>query len=167
MLVYVGLGGNLGDRMGHLKRAVLDINQVWGDSLMLSSVYETEAWGMPEGTPKFFNAVGAWNTHDSMDQIWNELAAIESAAGRVREDASTTYMSRTLDCDVLAIDGRALRSHQLTVPHPRLASRRFVLEPLAEIAPDLWIAGADQSVRTILAACKDTTPVRRLDAPLA
>lgn len=165
MRVHIGFGGNMGDRLGYLREAVAALRADWGEPVALSGVYETEAWGMPEGTPPFLNAVVVWEVAESPEGVWRRLVALEEEAGRVR--SGTGYASRTLDCDVLAIEGLALRSPELTVPHPRLAERRFVLEPLAEVAPDLWIAGEDREVVAILASCKDATPVRKHPDSLA
>lgn len=165
MRVHIGLGGNLGDREGFLRGALEALTADWGAPVAVSGVYETEAWGMPEGTPAFLNAVAVWEVEATPLAVWERLVALEAAAGRVREGAG--YASRTLDCDVLAIEGMALRTPELTVPHPRLGERRFVLEPLAEVAPDLWIAGEDRTVGAILATCNDATPVRRTPVTLA
>jgi len=160
MLTYIGIGGNLGNREEHLRKGIEALSKAWGPPLNQSSWYETEAWGMPKGTPPFLNAVVCWDLDDQPHQILEQLLEIEQLAGRVR--TGTGYASRTLDCDIIAMDGLSLRSSALEIPHPKLASRRFVLEPLMELAPDLWIAGPDQSVRAIFDACTDETPVRRL-----
>lgn len=164
MLTYIGIGGNLGDREKHLREGIQGLSKAWGKPIGQSSWYETEAWGMPEGTPPFLNAIVCWDLDEPPHAILERLLAIEQLAGRVRTGAG--YASRTLDCDIIAIDGLSLRSSALEIPHPKLASRRFVLEPLMELAPDLWIAGPDQSVRAIFDACTDSTPVRRIaDSP--
>ncbi len=163
--MYIGLGGNLGDREANLKEGLAALSAAWGAPEEISGVYETAAWGMPEGTPDFLNAVAVWEVDEAVEAVWPRLVAVEQAAGRERTGAG--YASRTLDCDVLAIEGLSLRNPDLTVPHPRLAERRFVLEPLAEVAPDLWVAGADRTVRAILAACSDSHPVRKLSVTLA
>lgn len=165
MRMYIGLGGNLGDREANVRGGIAALSEAWGEPFAVSSCYETAAWGMPEGTPDFLNAVAGWNVEEPVEAVWGRLLAAERAAGRER--SGDGYASRTLDCDVLAIEGMALRNADLTVPHPKLAERRFVLEPLAEVAPDLWIAGPDRSVRAILASCSDATPVRKTAVDLS
>lgn len=127
---FLGLGSNLGDRRGHLRSAVAHLPDV----VAVSDIYETEPVGGPDGQGPYLNLVV--ELHTSLD-AWSLLSVcqeLEAAAGRVRE---VRWGPRTLDCDVLWVDGEIVDDPTLQVPHPRMWERRFVLAPLMEIAPDL------------------------------
>ncbi len=134
---FLGLGSNLGDRWAHLRRAV---DQLRAGSrapvTAVSRVYETEPVGGPEDQGPFLNVVVELAVSPAADpyRLLEECRRLEAAAGRVR---SVRWGPRTLDADVLWIDGVVLDDVDLTVPHPRWRERRFVLAPLAELAPDL------------------------------
>jgi 2-amino-4-hydroxy-6-hydroxymethyldihydropteridine diphosphokinase len=134
---FLGLGSNLGDRWSHLRRAVDQLRA--GNRApvtAVSRVYETEPVGGPEDQGPYLNVVVELAVSPSADpyRLLEECRRLEAAAGRVR---SVRWGPRTLDADVLWIDGVALADVDLTVPHPRWRERRFVLAPLAELAPDL------------------------------
>ncbi len=134
---FLGLGSNLGDRWAHLRRAV---DQLRAGSrapvTAVSRVYETEPMGGPEDQGPYLNLVVELAVAPDADpyRLLEECRRLEAAAGRVR---AARWGPRTLDADVLWIDGVALGDPELTVPHPRWRERRFVLAPLAELAPDL------------------------------
>lgn len=126
----LALGSNLGDREGHLRGAVVAL----GDEVeAVSAVYETPPVGGPEQGP-YLNAVVALRTGRSARALLDQAHAIEAAAGRVRVER---WGPRTLDVDVLWIDGEVVDEPDLVVPHPRLFERPFVLVPLGDVAPDL------------------------------
>jgi 2-amino-4-hydroxy-6-hydroxymethyldihydropteridine diphosphokinase len=134
---FLGLGSNLGDRWAHLRRAVDQLrggNQVPVTSV--SRVYETDPVGGPEDQGPFLNLVVELAVAPGSDpyRLLEECHRLEAAAGRVR---LVRWGPRTLDADVLWIDGVVLDDPDLTVPHPRWRERRFVLAPLGELAPDL------------------------------
>ncbi len=134
---FLGLGSNLGDRWSHLRRAV---DQLRAGSRVpvtaVSRVYETQPVGGPEDQGPFLNVVVELAVSPTADpyRLLEECRRLEAAAGRVR---AARWGPRTLDADVLWIDGMALDDPELTVPHPRWRQRRFVLAPLRELAPDL------------------------------
>ncbi len=134
---FLGLGSNLGDRWSHLRKAV---DQLRAGSrapvTAVSQVYETEPIGGPDGQGPYLNVVVELAVSPMADpyRLLEECRRLEAAAGRVR---SARWGPRTLDADVLWIDGIALDDPDLTVPHPRWRQRRFVLAPLSELAPDL------------------------------
>jgi len=134
---FVGLGSNLGDRWSHLRKAV-DQLRAGGRAPVtaVSRVYETEPQGGPEDQGPYLNVVVELAVAPGADpyRLLEECRRLEAAAGRVR---TVRWGPRTLDADVLWIDGVALDAVDLTVPHPRWRERRFVLAPLAELAPDL------------------------------
>ena len=129
---FLGLGANLGDREGALRAAVAGLPDV----IAWSPVYETEPVGGPPGQPPYLNLVVALFTALSPHDLLAEAQAREAAAGRDRE-AEERHGPRPLDIDLLWIDGVTLDEGGLSVPHPRMWERRFVLAPLADLAPDL------------------------------
>jgi 2-amino-4-hydroxy-6-hydroxymethyldihydropteridine diphosphokinase len=134
---FLGLGSNLGDRWAHLRKAVDQLRA--GSALpvtAVSPVYETDPVGGPEGQGPYLNLVVELAVPLGIDpyRLLAECHRLEAAAGRVR---TVRWGPRTLDADVLWIDGVVRDEPDLTVPHPRWRERRFVLAPLADLAPDL------------------------------
>jgi 2-amino-4-hydroxy-6-hydroxymethyldihydropteridine diphosphokinase len=130
--VYLGLGANLGDRAETLRRALGDLSKT-GQVVRVSSLYETEPVGYAD-QPRFLNAVALLETDLGPDELLARTSAIEQAYGRQRSFANAP---RTLDIDILFYDDLVIHNSNLTIPHPRLQDRAFVLVPLAEIALDL------------------------------
>lgn len=136
--VFIGLGSNLGDSIKTLQRAVDCIGQLSQTRLVRKSgLYLSPAWGGIE-QPDYTNTVLEIETSLEPDALLNELLAIERNNGRIRLN-EMRWGPRVLDCDILLFGERRLQTANLTVPHPRMAERAFVLMPLAEIAPDLVI----------------------------
>jgi 2-amino-4-hydroxy-6-hydroxymethyldihydropteridine diphosphokinase len=142
-LAYVGLGSNLGDREASIRRAA----ELIGAS-RLSTILETEPWGL-EGQPLFLNAVAELETDLSPRRLLDHLLDVERRLGRER--VGPQWGPRTIDLDLLLYGDETVDEPGLSVPHPFLAERRFVLEPLAELAPSLKIPG-NGTVRDALAA---------------
>ena len=157
--IYLCIGGNLGEREANLEEALSFIDINFGDVLAVSSIYESEPWGMSD-VPNFLNQVVLIQCELSNDQLLSEIVELEEFFGRER--SSEGYVSREMDIDVLFIDDEIVETESFKVPHPRMAERRFVLEPLAEIAPDLMHPQLKQSVSEILKACADKGKVTRL-----
>lgn len=134
---FIGLGANLGDRRGALVRAVEGL-RAGGDVVALSAVYETEPVGGPADQPPYLNMVVELRTADPPRALLERCRRLEADAGRVR---TVRDGPRTLDADVLLAGDEAVDEEDLVVPHPRMWARRFVLAPLAELAPEL--VGAD------------------------
>jgi 2-amino-4-hydroxy-6-hydroxymethyldihydropteridine diphosphokinase len=130
--VFLGLGSNLGDRAGYLRDAVHTLRDV--GLVDVSPVYETEPVGGPGGQGPFLNLVAELRTDRSPHDLLAVCRRLEAAAGRVREER---WGPRTLDVDVLWIDGLTVDDPDLVVPHPRMWERRFVVAPLHDLAPDL------------------------------
>jgi len=130
---FVGLGSNLGDSRA-LLRAAVDGLAAAGDVVGVSPLYETEPVGGPGGQGPYLNVVVELSTGDTPRQLLERCRALEEAAGRVR---TVRWGPRTLDADVLWVQGCEVDEPDLTVPHPRLWERRFVVAPLADLAPDL------------------------------
>lgn len=136
---YVALGSNLGDSRQTLSRAIDALGSLPSSALTARSrLYRTPPWGLHE-QPDFINAVVRLHTALSPHQLLDALLAIEAAAGRVRD--GERWGPRTLDLDLLHMDGIVLDDPDLTLPHPRIHQRAFVLAPLADIAPQLELPG--------------------------
>lgn len=141
-VAYVGLGSNLGDREAQITRAA----ELLG-AQRLSTIVETEPWGY-EAQPKFLNAVAEVETELDPRAMLDQLLDVERQLGRER--IGPRWGPRTIDLDLLVYGDLILDEPGLTVPHPELAQRLFVLEPLAELAPSLEIPGVG-TVQTLLA----------------
>ena len=130
---FIGLGSNLGDREATLRQGVAELEAA-GDVIAVSPLYETEPVGGPQGQGAFLNLVVELDTADSPRQLLRRCLAVEEAAHRVR---TVRWGPRTLDADVLLVDDLTVDEADLIVPHPRMWERRFVLQPLADLAPEL------------------------------
>jgi 2-amino-4-hydroxy-6-hydroxymethyldihydropteridine diphosphokinase len=132
---FVALGSNLGDRREYLERALNRLGQLPGTQVIrVSSIYETAPVGGPPGQGPFLNATAQLELSMTPRELLTRLQEIENALGRTR---SERWGARTIDLDLLLYDDLILDDLTLTVPHPRLHERGFVLEPLVEIAPEM------------------------------
>jgi 2-amino-4-hydroxy-6-hydroxymethyldihydropteridine diphosphokinase len=137
-IAYLSLGSNLGNRRQFIADAILALNQAAGVRVSrLSQVYETEPVGVVD-QPKFLNLVVEIATTLSPRQVLALCLMVEARLGRVRMER---WGPRTIDIDVLWYEGAAIAEADLTLPHPRMLERAFVLVPLSEIAPELSFAG--------------------------
>ena len=164
---FVGLGANVGDRLAALRAAVGAMAGLDGTEVVAaSSVWETEAHVLPGTAPQpdHLNAAVHLRTSLSPTALLAALHAIERAAGR--DPDAPRWAPRPLDLDLLLFGAWTLDADGLTLPHPRIAARRFVLAPLAELAPDRVVPGLDRTVADLLAATPDTADVRRTDLDL-
>jgi 2-amino-4-hydroxy-6-hydroxymethyldihydropteridine diphosphokinase len=127
---FLALGSNLGDRWAYLRQAVAAMP----DLVAVSPVYETAPVGGPEGQGAFLNCVVELDTDRTPHELLDLCRQLEAAAGRVRTER---WGPRTLDADVLLVGDETVDEPDLTVPHPRMWERSFVLVPLHELAPDL------------------------------
>jgi 2-amino-4-hydroxy-6-hydroxymethyldihydropteridine diphosphokinase len=157
--VYLSLGSNLGDRKAHLDRALEQLPPAGVEVKRFSSVYETEPVGL-RAQPWFLNLVVEGETDLFPLQLLRRLQSIEVAMGRRRSAANGG--PRTIDIDILFYGNFIIESEALIVPHPRLAERRFVLEPLMDLAPDLRHPVSHLTVRQLLATTPDHSAVERL-----
>jgi 2-amino-4-hydroxy-6-hydroxymethyldihydropteridine diphosphokinase len=146
--VYLSLGSNLGDRQLHLQRAVACLEQEQIKVQRQSSVYETEPQDVTQ-QPWFLNIVVECETRLFPVQLLRVLQRIEREVGRVREGA-VRRGPRVIDIDILLFNNAAIDTPQLTIPHPRMTERRFVLEPLLEIAPEIRHPVTRQALRKYL-----------------
>jgi 2-amino-4-hydroxy-6-hydroxymethyldihydropteridine diphosphokinase len=156
--VYIGLGGNLGDPVATLREALALVAQLPGVELdAVSSAYESAPVGLEE-QPPFVNAAARVLTAVPLAGLLDGLLGVERQLGRVR---TVRYGPRTCDLDILLAGDEVVEEPGLAVPHPRLAERRFALEPLVELDPELTLPGG-ALLGSLLAAVADQG-VRRLD----
>ena len=138
--VYLSLGSNLGDRARNLSLAAMRLALLPGVELVrLSPVYETAPWGVQE-QPAFLNMVARARVRHSPVGLLDELKRLEEALGR---EPSDRWGPRRIDIDILLFGGRRVSTPRLTIPHPRIAQRQFVLVPLADIAPEVEVSPGD------------------------
>jgi len=133
---FIGLGANLGDRAANIRAALAKLKSAQGVKVArVSSLMENAAVGGPADSPPFLNAVAQIQATLQPREVLDRLLAIETEMGRVRRQR---WEPRIIDLDLLSYGNLAIHEPGLDIPHPRLQERRFVLQPLAEIAPD-WV----------------------------
>lgn len=157
-VVIIGLGSNLSDRFAALSRALILLKEEAGDIVAASSVWETEPWGF-DADDKFLNMVAVLETDRQPRQLMQLFRSIEGRMGRKRSGGGR-YESRIIDIDILLWQDRVISMPGLEVPHPRLADRRFVLEPLNEVAPGAVHPITGLTVKEMLDLCADRSDVR-------
>ena len=146
--IAIALGANLGDAAGAFREAVVRLKAAGVRHCRLSSLIRTAPVDCAPGTPDFFNAAltGEWG--GSPEELLRLCRELETAAGRPRNHG--VNQSRPLDLDIILFGDVILRTPELTIPHPRARVRRFVLEPLAEIAPDWRFPEDGMTIKTAL-----------------
>jgi 2-amino-4-hydroxy-6-hydroxymethyldihydropteridine diphosphokinase len=159
---FVAIGSNLGDSRATVKAAMDQLQSLSRDLLLRSSLWESHPLDCPPGSPKFVNAAvglvpGAGETPES---LLAKLQELEKEFGR--KPKLVLNEPRPLDLDLIAFGNETRATERLTLPHPRAVSRRFVLQPLSEIAPDLVLPGQTKPVSQLLAELTSSDPVRKL-----
>lgn len=165
MEVGLSLGSNLGDRLAHLREARKHVAAIPGVTITAASpVYETEPVEVPAefSDQSFLNAVLIVDSALDIRQLHERLGAIETDMGRRRGNERNA--PRPIDIDILYAGKKRMKTVKLTVPHPRWAERRFVVQPLADLRPDLSFPGEPRAVRDVLAALP-ARPAARLFSP--
>ena len=163
--VYISLGSNLGNRKAYLQQAIEGIATRVGTIVDIAPIYETPSWGF--SGEAFLNTCLLCRTFLSAEQVLMQLLQIEQELGRERMPHSKGYQSRTIDLDILFYDDEVIHTDVLTVPHPLLHQRKFVLKPLANI-DDLKVHPVlKKTVAELLRTTNDTSPVQRLSDQLS
>ena len=162
MRTAVALGSNLGDRLENLRtarRQITELAQVQSP-LVFSSIYETEPIDCERGAPKFLNAVIEFDYEGDPVRLLEQLSQVEESLGRRRDHPKN--VSRTVDIDLLYCGDHQIDNERLQLPHPQMHSRKFVLQPLADIRPHLVLPGQRKTVRELLAESDESGEVVRL-----
>lgn len=149
--VYLGLGTNLGDRQKNLEDALLLIEKRIGTVVCLSSFYETAPWGF-QSENSFLNAAAGVDTSLSPEELMHITQEIEKQLGRLHKSVRKVYHDRPIDIDILLYGDAVIQTEALTIPHPEMTGRRFVMEPLAEIAPETVHPLLGKTMRELLAS---------------
>lgn len=147
--VYLGLGTNLGDKETNLRLAIRKIEERIGKVTSLSAFYVTQPWGFNSANT-FLNAACAVESNLSPLRILEETQIIEKKIGRLQKSKHGIYADRLIDIDLLLYDDLQINSERLTLPHPLMNERRFVMKPLAEIAPGLKHPVSGKSMKELL-----------------
>ena len=158
--VYLSMGSNLGNRYLNLQKAVLSLNVKVGTILQTSSIYENGAVGFDGGD--FLNACILLETTLSPTEVLAELKQIESNFGR-KKDPNQGYASRSIDLDILYFHDLIINGAGLSIPHPRMIERNFVLKPLADIAPQVYHPVYKKDTRNLLQECKDKNKLNKTE----
>ena len=158
--IFLLLGSNLGDRPDNLRMASQKIETYAGKILRTSAVYRTAAWGN-EAQPDFYNQVLEISSSFSPEKLLQLLLDIEWTMGRKRAEK---WGPRLIDIDLLFYGSEVVDTKDLSIPHPGIPERKFVLVPLAEIAPALEHPVLKKTMTELLRQCKDTLGVEKLAA---
>lgn len=156
--VFLLTGGNIGDRIQNLNQAKKTIEQKVGQIVSASKIYETEAWGKTN-QPSFFNQVLQVQCLHNAPAILNLILAIELSMGRER---LVKYGPRLIDIDILFYNNEVVDTPELTVPHPQIQNRRFVLKPLTELAANYLHPVLHKTIAELLNECEDPLMVKAL-----
>ena len=157
--VYLSLGSNRGERQGNLSKAIILLNKQAGKVVSLSSLYETQPWKMEDDT-NFINQVVLLETALDANTLMDCILEIETLMGRIRTAAK--YEPRIIDIDILFFNNDVVSSEKLTIPHPFIQERLFVLAPMVEISPDYIHPILKTKIYQLLSVCKDHSRVVKL-----
>jgi 2-amino-4-hydroxy-6-hydroxymethyldihydropteridine diphosphokinase len=155
---YLLLGSNLGDRYQNLQSAISMIGQIAGSVVRSSSVYQTAAWGNAD-QPDFYNISTELETPFDARRLLQLLLEIEVQMGRVRD---MKWGARIIDIDILFFGEQVIREADLMIPHPGIPFRRFALEPMHELRPDLRHPESGLTIKELLLQCPDKLEVKRI-----
>jgi 2-amino-4-hydroxy-6-hydroxymethyldihydropteridine diphosphokinase len=156
---YLLLGGNLGSREANLEKAIQLLNDKIGKVIAVSSLYETAAWGKTD-QPAFLNQAIALQTNLSALEVLDLALSIEQELGRVRKDK---WGERLIDIDLILFGNEIINiPDKLQVPHPHMQDRKFVMEPLAEIAPEVIHPVFGETISSISCKIDDPLEVKKL-----
>ncbi|WP_121354426.1 2-amino-4-hydroxy-6-hydroxymethyldihydropteridine diphosphokinase [Flavisolibacter nicotianae] len=155
---YLLIGGNMGNRKAFLAAARTEIGRRCGPIVRQSALYETAAWGV-EDQNSFLNQVLVLQTSLSAEALLPIILEIEESLGRKRD---ARYGPRIIDIDILFFNHAVLCSDTLTIPHPQIQNRRFVLVPMAEIAPGFVHPVLNKTITQLLAECPDRLDVHKI-----
>jgi 2-amino-4-hydroxy-6-hydroxymethyldihydropteridine diphosphokinase len=162
----IALGSNIGDRLANLRTAYREVAKLTSDfsAIRCSSIYETSPVDSAQGVPSYLNAVIEIEYNRPAIALLDLLLKVERALGRPSKRPRNA--PRTIDLDLLYVGNLTLNSPEIIIPHPRITHRRFVLEPLADIAPELVLPGQTLSIRHLLIGLKTEEEVTKIPEEL-
>ena len=149
MTVYLGLGTNIGDRRLNLTRAIELLSLALGKCIAVSRFIETAPWGF-KSENSFLNCAAAFETELQPTELLDTTESIERELGRTVKSQGGNYSDRIIDIDILIYGDEIIETERLTIPHPLMHKRDFVLQPMAEIAPDVVHPVLDKSIILLL-----------------
>lgn len=154
--VFLLLGTNLGDRMHYLESATALIREQVGEITAESPIYETESWGYCDND--YLNQVICCATTLKPEDVLERTSQIENTLGRIRNKEG--YQARTIDIDILFHENQVVDTPDLTIPHPRIQERRFVLIPMCDISPEMVHPTLKKTMKELLQCCTDSCNVK-------
>ncbi len=161
--VYLSIGSNLGDRLSYLQESIFSIETKIGGVLAISKVYESISWGFE--ADDFFNICISLKTSLEPEELLQNLKQIEQVLGREKKN-STGYESRFIDIDIIYYGCLSSSSETLVIPHPEMQDRKFVLQPLADLGPQLYHPVLKKDTRNLLQECKDKSKLTKTNIEL-
>ena len=156
--IFLITGGNIGDRKKNLKAALGLIESEIGKIIKSSKIYETDAWGITD-QKSFYNQVHIVESDFSAQEVMKKILKIEEEMGRVR---TIKNAARIIDIDILFFNEDIVNQQNLTIPHPQIINRRFVLSPLNELASNMIHPVYKKNIHELLAMCKDELKAKPL-----
>lgn len=157
--IFISIGTNQGDRLNNLQNAIDEIYQRIGNTIAISSVYETPAWGFE--SEDFLNCCACVSVEDQPEKLLAVIKQIESDLGR-KEKTSKGYEARIIDIDILFYGDEIIAEEKLIIPHLEMEKRRFVLQPLNDIASTIKHPKFDKTINELLTDCPDNSPITKL-----
>jgi deoxyguanosine kinase len=165
--VLLSIGSNVGDRLKAITDCISLLHKTSGTIICVSDLYETPSWGFD--SDDFYNCVVLMHTHKDVNTLWASLLQSEKQLGRDRK-AGEGYQARTIDIDIIDFNGEIINTADLTIPHPKMHQRRFVLQPLKDVSPDYAHPEIKLVIDRLLSTCGDDVKckfISRLSAPLS
>ncbi len=161
--VFLGIGSNSGDRGKNLSDTLMMINELVGNVMRCSSLYETEPWGFNSDN-YFLNMAVLVLTGLDQHEVLKNSQHIEKQLGRIR--TGDGYSDRIIDIDILLFNNLVIQERNLVIPHPLMHERKFVMAPIAEIAPDFIHPGFNLTMLALLESCPDNHKLKKLPSDL-
>ncbi len=158
MIVFLGLGSNLGNRKNIIEQAIENI-KAFSEIIKVSPLYESSAWGFNSNN-EFINMAIQISTELTAEQLIENILHIEKQLGR-EQKTTTSYQDRTIDIDILFYGDQILNSENLTIPHPKISERLFVLKPLNDISPNYIHPILNKTISELLAICDDESEIKK------
>ncbi len=155
----------MGDKYSNLQTAVDVLKSEIGEITDISSIYESEPWGFIENE-YFYNIILNVNTNKTANELLEHLMSIENKLGRIRIENKTTYSSRVIDIDIVALGDIVIETENLIIPHPRMQLRKFVLLPLQEIMQNFIHPKHKKKINTLILECTDNLKVIKTNLKL-